>query len=172
MDLDQLNQILKLVRDHDLAEFEIEQEGLRLKVRRDGGVVAMVTPPVAAQSAAAPAAGVPAPVAPMTLPDSGEEVELAVVKSPIVGTFYRSPEPGAAPFVEVGTAIKKGQVLCVIEAMKLMNEARSFSPAARAGGVANYVQENSDREPRGSGTASHLRLPRARHQDRRGVFRG
>ena len=50
------------------------------------------------------------------------EVELAVVKSPIVGTFYRSPEPGAASFVEIGTTVKKGQVLCIIEAMKLMNE--------------------------------------------------
>ncbi len=50
------------------------------------------------------------------------DVELAVVKSPIVGTFYRSAEPGAAPFVEIGTTVKKGQVLCIIEAMKLMNE--------------------------------------------------
>ena len=50
------------------------------------------------------------------------EIELAVVKSPIVGTFYRSPEPGAPPFVEIGTTVKKGQVLCIIEAMKLMNE--------------------------------------------------
>ena len=50
------------------------------------------------------------------------DVELAVVKSPIVGTFYRSPEPGAASFVDIGTTVKKGQVLCIIEAMKLMNE--------------------------------------------------
>ena len=53
------------------------------------------------------------------------EVELAVVKSPIVGTFYRSPEPGASSFVEIGTTVKKGQVLCIIEAMKLMNEIES-----------------------------------------------
>jgi acetyl-CoA carboxylase biotin carboxyl carrier protein len=58
-----------------------------------------------------------------TAADGGDvEVDLAVVKSPIVGTFYRSPEPGAPPFVDIGTLVKKGQVLCIIEAMKLMNE--------------------------------------------------
>jgi len=55
-------------------------------------------------------------------PAGGDELELAVVKSPIVGTFYRASEPGAAPFVEMGSMVKKGQVLCIIEAMKLMNE--------------------------------------------------
>ena len=54
--------------------------------------------------------------------DADVDVELAIVKSPIVGTFYRSPEPAAAPFVEIGATVKKGQVLCIIEAMKLMNE--------------------------------------------------
>jgi acetyl-CoA carboxylase biotin carboxyl carrier protein len=68
--------------------------------------------------AAAAAATSPASVAEHAEPD----VELAVVKSPIVGTFYRSPEPGAPSFVEIGTSVKKGQVLCIIEAMKLMNE--------------------------------------------------
>ena len=59
---------------------------------------------------------------PGSLPFTEADIELAVVKSPIVGTFYRSPEPGAPSFVEVGTSVKKGQVLCIIEAMKLMNE--------------------------------------------------
>jgi acetyl-CoA carboxylase biotin carboxyl carrier protein len=68
----------------------------------------------------APPAG-PIPIASQAdVPDT--DVELAVVKSPIVGTFYRSPEPGAAAFVEIGATVKKGQVLCIIEAMKLMNE--------------------------------------------------
>ncbi len=78
----------------------------------------------AAQTQAGPAtpSAAPAPTAVGTA-DAGEgEIELAVVKSPIVGTFYRSAEPGAAPFVEVGSTVKKGQVLCIIEAMKLMNE--------------------------------------------------
>jgi len=129
MDLDQLNQILKLVREHDFAEFEFEHEGLRLKVKKDGAPPVVAAPvfspasPVAVPGGAASpsslAAGSGSPVA---LGGGPEEIELAVVKSPIVGTFYRAPEPGAPPFVEVGAKIKKGQVLCVIEAMKLMNE--------------------------------------------------
>jgi acetyl-CoA carboxylase biotin carboxyl carrier protein len=70
--------------------------------------------------AAIPAATPAAPAAPPEV--AGTEIELAVVKSPIVGTFYRSSEPGASAFVEIGASVKKGQVLCIIEAMKLMNE--------------------------------------------------
>ena len=129
MDLDQLKQILDLVRTHELSEFEVEQDGLKLKIRRNAAgtpVVAMpafaaTTPsvpgPASAGAAAAPALAGPAPA------EVGEpELELEVVKSPIVGTFHRSPEPGAAPFVDIGVQVKKGQVLCIIEAMKLMNE--------------------------------------------------
>src|SRR6202521_4201468 len=129
MDLDQLRQILVLVREHGLAEFEIEQDGLRLWVRKDAPVVLASAPapagPAAAQIAAGRAASPPATPVPTAVgtADAGEgEIELAVVKSPIVGTFYRSAEPGAASFVEVGSTVKKGQVLCIIEAMKLMNE--------------------------------------------------
>jgi acetyl-CoA carboxylase biotin carboxyl carrier protein len=72
------------------------------------------------------AAPTPAPVAPSgAAPIAGDGVDLAVIKSPIVGTFYRSPDPDARPFVEVGDSIRKGQVLCIIEAMKLMNEIES-----------------------------------------------
>ena len=137
MDLNQLKQILDLVRAHDLAEFEIEHDGLRLKIRKDAAgapaVVASSVPapsapaaaPAAASASAAPSATPSGSTGP-TAADAGEaDVELAVVKSPIVGTFYRSPEPGAPPFVEIGSQVKKGQVLCIIEAMKLMNEIES-----------------------------------------------
>jgi acetyl-CoA carboxylase biotin carboxyl carrier protein len=79
--------------------------------------------PVAA-AAPVPAASAPAPAAGSagTGPQAADEIELAVVKSPIVGTFYRSSEPSAPSFVEIGAKVKKGQVLCIIEAMKLMNE--------------------------------------------------
>ena len=138
MDLDQLKQILDLVREHELSEFEIEHEGLRLKIRKDaagapGSLVAVpATGPaapasvVSLASATVSASAAPAVAAVPATPTStnpGEaELELAVVKSPIVGTFYRSPEPGAPSFVEIGSTVKKGQVLCIIEAMKLMNE--------------------------------------------------
>jgi acetyl-CoA carboxylase biotin carboxyl carrier protein len=131
MDLDQLRQILALVREHGLAELEIEQDGLRLRVRKDAPIApASATAHASAGPAAAlTSAGgqanlpvIPAPTAVATGEVGEDGIELAVVKSPIVGTFYRSAEPGAPPFVEVGSTVKKGQVLCIIEAMKLMNE--------------------------------------------------
>ena len=130
MDLDTLKQILNLVREHELSELEVEQDGLRLKIRKDSAVVAPAPPPPmparAGDGAPAPAAAaLAAPQAPSSLESADAEIELAVVKSPIVGTFYRSPEPGAAPFADVGAIVKKGQVLCIIEAMKLMNEIES-----------------------------------------------
>src|SRR5437870_3127975 len=151
MDLDQIKQILDLVREHELSEFEIEHEGLRLKIRKDANgahrvslpspvVPAAVMPSVGSGAAPAPVAASGAPAAPAAATDAGadSEIELAVVKSPIVGTFYRSPEPGAASFVDVGSAVKKGQVLCIIEAMKLMNEIDSEYD----GEVANIYVEN------------------------------
>ncbi|HXI32023.1 MAG TPA: acetyl-CoA carboxylase biotin carboxyl carrier protein [Vicinamibacterales bacterium] len=153
MDLNQIKQILELVREHELSEFEIEHDGLRLKVRKDlnGAHVVTLPAPVAPTgvmpSAAAPAApmpaATPAPLAagPSAAPADATgdtEIELAVVKSPIVGTFYRSSEPGAAAFVDVGTMVKKGQVLCIIEAMKLMNEIDSEYD----GEIANVYVEN------------------------------
>ena len=148
INVEQLKQILDLVREHDLSELEIEQEGLRVKVRKDStGGFAVHPAGSAASHAAAQAAGAGGPAVtttltpgagttastisgnstnPITAPastgDLESDIELAVVKSPIVGTFYRSPEPGAPAFVEIGTTVKKGQVLCIIEAMKLMNE--------------------------------------------------
>jgi acetyl-CoA carboxylase biotin carboxyl carrier protein len=134
MDFSDIERILDLVRQHDLAEFELEKEGLKLRVRKAGALPAFSANPVhtmpvvlpAATSNPAPAAASSYPTAsPLTADEAEESVELAVVKSPIVGTFYRSPEPGAPPFVEVGQRVKKDQVLCIIEAMKLMNEITS-----------------------------------------------
>jgi len=129
MDIERIKQILDLVREHELTELEIEHEGLRLKIRKEASGT-FVTVPTAVSSGPSPSAvhgaapvGVAAPsgmVAPAAVAD--EEIELAVVKSPIVGTFFRSAEPGAPAFVEIGATVKKGQVLCIIEAMKLMNE--------------------------------------------------
>jgi acetyl-CoA carboxylase biotin carboxyl carrier protein len=132
MDFDDIERILELVREHDLAEFELEREGLKLRVRKNatGGsqILHAVAPQAPAPLPAAPvlyqAAPPEAPAAPAPV-EGDDTVELAVVKSPIVGTFYRSSEPGAASFVEIGDRVKKDQVLCIIEAMKLMNEITS-----------------------------------------------
>jgi len=131
MDFNQLKQILGLVDEYGLAEFEIEHEGLRLRVRKDSGAVAPAVPAAPASPLAVAPAGGSASAAPPAAAAQGKtesanavdaEIDLAVVKSPIVGTFYRSPEPGAPSFVDIGTTVKKGQVVCIIEAMKLMNE--------------------------------------------------
>jgi len=136
MDFSDIERVLALVKEHDLAEFEMEREGLKLRVRKAGSTPAFHAAPMAAMPAMAPVAmplppavspiASPAAVAgPGPTPADEESVELAVVKSPIVGTFYRSPEPGAPSFVEIGQRVKKDQVLCIIEAMKLMNEITS-----------------------------------------------
>jgi len=129
MNLDDIKQILDLMREHDLAEFELERDGLKVRVRKGGPHVAMTPAAVmpAAPPAASPAiAASPAPSSSGVVPiEGGAGVDLAVIKSPIVGTFYRSSEPGARSFVEVGDQVKRGQVLCIIEAMKLMNEIES-----------------------------------------------
>ena len=123
MDLDALKDILNLVREHELAEFEMEHDGLKVRIRKAGRdyVVAAAAPAPAPPPAAAPALAPVAPPPTAAVPVD-EGVPLAVIKAPIVGTLYRAAEPGAKPFVEVGSRVKKGQVLCIIEAMKLMNE--------------------------------------------------
>ena len=123
MTLDDIKQILDMMREHELTELELELADFKVRLRKQGAAhvvvpahqVTMAAPAVAApQAAAAPAAAAAAP--------ADDTLDLAVVTSPIVGTFYRSPEPGAKAFVEVGDTVRKGQVLCIIEAMKLMNE--------------------------------------------------
>ncbi len=129
MEFDDIKQILELVREHDLSEFELERDGLKVRVRKAGAaaVNAAAAPqpagPAPIMAAAVPAAAPGAPSVELAAPiaEAGG-VELGVIKSPIVGTFYRSSEPGAPALVEVGDQVKKGQVLCIIEAMKLMNE--------------------------------------------------
>ena len=138
MEFDEINRILEMVREHELSEFELEREGFKIKIKKGTLVNASVpfdyaqgrpyAGPIAPQGVPpptqsgpvaqpAPLEAVPNPAAP-----ASDEVDFAIVKSPIVGTFFRAAEPGAAPFVDVGTTVKKGQVLCIIEAMKLMNE--------------------------------------------------
>jgi acetyl-CoA carboxylase biotin carboxyl carrier protein len=129
MNLDDIRQILDLVREHDLAELEIERDGLKVRVRKAGDRVTVI-PPVVPAAAPAPVNATPPAAAPTPVPAAADEesppgVDLAVIKSPLVGTFYRAAEPGAPPFVDVGDAVRKGQVLCIIEAMKLMNEIES-----------------------------------------------
>jgi len=155
MNVDVIKQILDLMREHELAEFELEQEGLKIRVRKQGTTPVFTLPAPTLPAVAA----APSPISPLTAAVVGaapasapaatsagatteaiddEEMELAVVTSPIVGTFYRAPDPSSPPFVDVGQIIQKGQTLCIIEAMKLMNEIE-----AKVGGrIAKILVEN------------------------------
>ncbi len=152
--LDDIQELLDLLAVKEITEFEMEQQGVKIRVRRGN------SPPVsvgntngyaiASGSAAVMAAPLPAPVIPAvavpppspsatTGPETaGESTEgLFIIKSPIVGTFYSSPSPNAPPFVKVGDTVQVGQVICIIEAMKLMNELE----AEQAGQIVRtYVQ--------------------------------
>ena len=129
MEFDDITRILEIVREHDLSEFELEREGFKIRIKKGvqpqiqaPAAVPYVPQPAAPAGYAAPIASAPAPEPVDAAPPPSDETEFAIVKSPIVGTFFRASEPGATPFVEVGSDVKKGQVLCIIEAMKLMNE--------------------------------------------------
>jgi acetyl-CoA carboxylase biotin carboxyl carrier protein len=115
----EVHHLVELLSRHELAELEVEHKGLRIRVRRAGGTLEAV-PTVLAQPAPQTRPGGPAEAVEEAAPGS-----LVTVASPIVGTFYRSPSPDADPYVDEGDFVKKGQVLCIVEAMKLMNEIES-----------------------------------------------
>jgi acetyl-CoA carboxylase biotin carboxyl carrier protein len=123
MTLDEIKQLVEFIKGHDLDEFELEQDGVKVRIKRGSNHHAVAAPHVPAAMPILSASPVAAPAAPPAAGAPADEGgELAIVKSPIVGTFYRSAEPGATPFISVGDTVRKGQVLCIIEAMKLMNE--------------------------------------------------
>jgi acetyl-CoA carboxylase biotin carboxyl carrier protein len=115
MDLRKLKKLIDLVQESGIAELEITEGEEKVKIVK-GGAVSVSAAPTAALL---PAPAV-APAAAAAEPEPGQEGHL--VKAPMVGTFYRSPSPDAKPFVEVGQAVKEGDTICIIEAMKLMNE--------------------------------------------------
>jgi acetyl-CoA carboxylase biotin carboxyl carrier protein len=118
MDLERIEALLKLMREYKVGEIAYEDEGLSVTVTMGGAAAPAVQ--MAAPVAMAPVAHA-APEAPAAAPAQKGHI----VKSPMVGTFYRQAKPSAPPFVEVGTKVKVGQVLCILEAMKLMNELES-----------------------------------------------
>ncbi len=142
MDLNYIKKLVKLVSESGVDEIELEEEGKKIRiVKRGSPAVPVVPPPPAVVEIASPPVAVagPAPAAP------AEPVAAVVsapkyheIKSPIVGTFYRAPAPDAAPFVQVGTAVQPGAVLCIVEAMKLMNEIESDV----AGKIVRIMAEN------------------------------
>jgi acetyl-CoA carboxylase biotin carboxyl carrier protein len=131
MNLKELKELIEFLIEKDVAEFELERGDIKVKIKRGGEHTVVYTngePPRAAgyASEARPAAAVPAPaMAASVLSAPAPEENLHIVKSPIVGTFYEAPSPGAPPFVKVGDMVEVNQVLCIVEAMKLLNEIES-----------------------------------------------
>jgi acetyl-CoA carboxylase biotin carboxyl carrier protein len=147
LDLKQIKQIIDLMKRSELTEFAVEEEGFKLKIRRGLGGLPIVStgrgsnPPfVPSESNSMPPMPVPAPL-PASLPGAAapaEEPGIVYVKSPMVGTFYKSPSPESKPFIEVGAKIEENSLVCIIEAMKIMNEIQ----AEIRGTVVEILAEN------------------------------
>ncbi len=148
VDLSQIETLLEFMAKHGLEEFEYEREGLRIRLRKHSAnphpMTRLIPAPDIVVARSAGSSDQPAAETVESAresPGAAESVrsdELHVVKSPIVGTFYNAPNPGAEPFVHIGEHIEQGQVLCIIEAMKLMNEIE----ADVAGEVVRIMVEN------------------------------
>jgi acetyl-CoA carboxylase biotin carboxyl carrier protein len=144
LDLKQIKQIIDLMKRSELSEFEFEEEGFKIKIKRGSGGQPLITAipqpvhslPIAAE--AAPSASRSATPAASAGAGGGDEAGFAYVKSPMVGTFYRSPSPENPSFVENGSKVEEKTVVCIIEAMKIMNEIQ----AETKGTVVEVLVEN------------------------------
>ena len=134
MDLDRIKSVIELMREHELNEFAIEEKDFKLALKRGAQVVAAAAP--IGVAASAPAASAAAPAAPAA---ALAEENLVAIPSPLVGTFYRAGSPDADPFVTVGSRVTKDTVVCIIEAMKVMNEIK----AETSGVIKKILVENA-----------------------------
>jgi len=142
LELEQIKAIIAMMKDNDLSEFSMEQDGLKIRIKRGPeGFQQTVIPPPAAQTQLAPApVSTQAPVAaPAALASAASATDVKHIASPMVGTFYRSPSPDAPPYIEVGQEVDPETVVCIIEAMKVMNEIK----AEVKGVITEVVAENA-----------------------------
>ncbi len=140
MDLRKLKTLIDLVSDSNVSELEITEAEGKVRIVKSSGAVVQAYAPAPLVAAAAPLAAAPMAAAPAAAPaPAAAEVAAGhAVKSPMVGTFYRSSSPGAKPFVEVGSTIKAGDTICIVEAMKILNEIE----ADKSGTVTQILCEN------------------------------
>ena len=135
-DLKEIKAIIDLMKKHDLSVFEIEKEGFRLKLEKGPSTKAAAAAPPAA--AGTPKAAAAAPETTPAAPKAIESVPLREIVSPMVGTYYRSASPDVPPFVDVGKTVTEDTVVCIIEAMKVMNEIK----AETSGIITEVLAEN------------------------------
>ena len=121
MEFDELKKLIELLKDSDITELQLEREGVKVRLKRDK-LFSSFDMGALARQAAPPSATQPAGEAEVCAPGDEDSHRLVTVTAPLVGTFYTSSSPDSDPFVEVGDRVKKGQVICIVEAMKLMNE--------------------------------------------------
>ena len=141
MDLRKLKTLIDLVSESNVSELEITEAEGKVRIVKSTGLaapVAMAMPVAAAPMVAAPVAAVAAPVPEAAAAEPAPAAAGHAVKSPMVGTFYRSSSPGAAPFVQIGSVVKEGDTLCIVEAMKILNEIESD----KSGTVTQILCEN------------------------------
>lgn len=125
MDIRKIKKLIELLEESNIGELEIKEGEESVRIARNSGTTQYFTAPAPAYAApaAAPVAAAPVAAAPVAAPAAAAPAFAGhVVKSPMVGTFYRSPSPGSPSFIEVGKAVKAGDVICIIEAMKMMNQ--------------------------------------------------
>ena len=139
IDFEEIRKLAELIQETDLNEIEIEEDDFRICVSRGGSNVVHAVAPTAAPAAAAPAPANQAELAPVETPVADISAHPGAVKSPMVGTAYLQPEPGAAQFVSVGDKVKAGDTLMIIEAMKVMNPIK----APAAGTVTQILVDDS-----------------------------
>jgi acetyl-CoA carboxylase biotin carboxyl carrier protein len=130
-DVDQIEELLKIMTEHNLEEFEYSRGDLKIRLKKPSAGLAISTPRIVAAPEIIVAGAAPSssnsPTPSTQAPEARSTDDLHLVKSPIVGTFYASPSPGTEPFVKIGGYVDAGQTLCIVEAMKLMNEIESDS---------------------------------------------
>jgi len=139
MDVENLKKIVEIMNDNDLAEVEIEEEGQRLRLRKTEKHFAALPAAPAALQAYAPPAAAPEGGAPAAAADEAE-AGLHTITAPMVGTFYRSPSPDADPYVEAGARVNAESVVCILEAMKVMNEIK----AECSGEIVKILVQNAE----------------------------
>ncbi len=149
VNMEELRELITLLRDNGLAELELENEGFRVRLRRESALAqssahATEVPPAPPSPAPAPVQPAPPPAPGPAHPgthassEASQDQDLHIIPSPIVGTFYRAPSPAAEPFVKIGSNVEPESVVCIIEAMKLMNEIQ----AETSGEVVKVYVEN------------------------------